>query len=235
MYWLLPFIVHTHHLSLKGKLAMIDSIIFDLDGTIWDTTEDAANIWTDIAKRYPEVTDEITAPKLKSLYGLPLTDIAIKLFTSVPAERSIEIMRVCVKEQCPYLTEHGGILIGNIEETLKKLSKQYRLFIVSNCEDGYIQSFLAGHNFNRYFTDFACPGTTGLLKGDNIRLMMERHHLQNPVYVGDTYGDQTAAAEAGVLFAYAAYGFGEATKYDYRLSSFEELGTLFLPASEGTL
>lgn len=206
---------------------MIDSIIFDLDGTMWDTTEDAAHIWTDIVKRYPEVTDEITAPKLKSLYGLPLIDIAEKLFTSVPVERGVEIMRVCVKEQCPYLTEHGGILIGNIEDTLKKLSGTYRLFIVSNCEDGYIQSFLAGHGFEQYFTDFACPGTTGLLKADNIRLMVNRHQLNHPLYVGDTYGDQTAADEAGVLFAYASYGFGTATRYDYKLSSFEELAELF--------
>ncbi len=206
---------------------MIDSIIFDLDGTMWDTTEDAANIWSDIAKRYPEVTDEITGPKLKSLYGLPLVDIAVKLFTSVPAERGIEIMRVCVKEQCPYLTEHGGILIGNIEETLKILSKKYKLFIVSNCEDGYIQSYLEGHNFGSYFTDFACPGTTGLLKADNIKLMVERHGLKAPVYVGDTYGDQTASIDAGVPFAFAAYGFGEATRYDYKLDSFEELAELF--------
>ena len=81
--------------------------------------------------------------------------------------------------------------------------------------------------FGKYFTDFACPGTTGLLKGDNIKLMVERHNLKAPVYVGDTYGDQTAAAEAGVPFAFAAYGFGEATKYDYKLSSFEELAEIF--------
>ena len=207
---------------------MIDSIIFDLDGTMWDTTEDAARIWSKIiTSRFPDITDEITGPKLKSLCGLPLVDIAVQLFKSVPKERSIEAMRVCVIEQCPYLTEHGGILIGNIEDTLKKLSEKYRLFIVSNCEDGYIQSYLEGHNFGKYFADFACPGTTGMLKGDNIRMIVERHQLKAPVYVGDTYGDQTAAGEAGVPFAFAAYGFGEATEYDYKLSSFEELADIF--------
>ena len=111
---------------------MIDSIIFDLDGTMWDTTEDAAKIWSDSVKRYPDVTDEITGPKLKSLYGLPLVDIAVKLFTSVPAERGIEIMRVCVVEQCPYLTEHGGItlhiqhIIANLESKAEILGVLHR-------------------------------------------------------------------------------------------------------------
>ncbi len=206
---------------------MIDSIIFDLDGTMWDTTEDAAKIWDEIARRYPDVKEEVTGPKLKALYGLPLVDIAEKLFISVPKERAIEVMRVCVVEQCPYLKEHGGILIGNIEDTLKELSKKYKLFIVSNCEDGYIQAYLEGHDFGRYFTDFECPGTTGLLKADNIKLMIERHGLKAPVYVGDTYADQTASEEAQVPFAFAAYGFGEATKYDYKLDSFEDLTKIF--------
>lgn len=206
---------------------MIDSIIFDLDGTMWDTTEDAAIIWSEVVSRYPEVTDIVTAEKLKSLYGLPLVDIAVRLFKSVPKERGIEIMNVCVREQCPYLTEHGGKLLGAIEDTIKILAKKYKLFIVSNCEDGYIQSYLAGHHFEKYFTDFACPGTTGLLKADNIKLMIKRHRLTSPVYVGDTYGDQTAAKEAKVLFAFASYGFGEATEYDYRLSSFEKLAEIF--------
>lgn len=207
---------------------MIDSIIFDLDGTMWDTTEDAAILWQKVVdEQFPDITDTVTGPKLKSLYGLPLVDIAVKLFTSVSAERAIEAMRVCVVEQCPYLTEHGGILIGDIEETLKILSKKYKLFIVSNCEDGYIQSYLEGHDFGKYFTDFECPGTTGLLKADNIKLMVKRHHLKAPVYVGDTYGDQTAAEEAGVPFAFAAYGFGEATAFDYKLSSFADLAEIF--------
>ena len=80
---------------------MIDSIFFDLDGTMWDTTEAAAEIWTEIAKRHPEVTDTVTADKLKRLYGLPLTDIALRLFTSVPKEVALSVMRECVVEQCP--------------------------------------------------------------------------------------------------------------------------------------
>lgn len=206
----------------------MDSIIFDLDGTMWDTTEAAAKIWSDIVSEYPDVTDTVTAEKLKGLYGLPLKDIAIKLFTSVSEEKAIAIMERCVIEQCPYLTEHGAILLGDVTGTLQKLSSKYKLFIVSNCEDGYIQSYLTAHELWQYFTDFECPGRTGKLKADNIRIMIDRHHLTSPVYVGDTLGDQTASEEAKVPFVFAAYGFGSVTHFDYKINSFEELTDLFL-------
>lgn len=206
----------------------MDSILFDLDGTMWDTTEVAAMIWSRIASEYPDVRETVTAARLRSLYGLPLREIAKELFPGVSEERAISITMRCVTEQCPYLTEHGAILLGDIAGTLQKLSARYRLFVVSNCEDGYIQAFLTAHRLWDYFTDFTCPGQTGLLKAENIRLIVDRYHLQAPLYVGDTYGDQTAAEKADVPFAFAAYGFGTATRYDYRLNSFEDLTTLFL-------
>lgn len=203
-----------------------DSIIFDLDGTMWDSTENAAIVWKEIAQKDHRITDEVTAPKLKALYGLPLEEIATGLFLSVPEEVAIETMEQCVVAQCPYLAEHGGILLGNIEETLKKLSKKYRLFIVSNCKSGYIEAFLEAHKLGQYFEDFECPGGTGKLKADNIRIVMKRNQLRNPIYVGDTQGDGEAAHQAKIPFVYARYGFGKATEYEYVIDSFEELTSL---------
>lgn len=201
----------------------MDSIIFDLDGTMWDSTKGAAVIWSEVAKRNPKIIDEVTPERLKELYGLPLEDIARNLFKSIPEEEAIATMEICVVEQCPYLEKHGGILLGNIEETLKELQKKYKLFIVSNCRSGYIETFLEAHKLGTYFTDFECPGGTGLLKADNIRIIMERNHLKDPIYVGDTSGDEVAAHEAGIPFVYARYGFGQSSNYEYVIDSFEEL------------
>jgi len=62
-----------------------------------------------------------------------------------------------------------------------------------------------------------------LTKGENIKLIIERNNLINPVYVGDTDGDLKASRFAGIPFIYAQYGFGEANEYDYMINSFEEL------------
>lgn len=202
---------------------MIDSIIFDLDGTLWDSTDAAAVIWKEAAGKYPEVTDNISADRLKALYGLPLEEIAIKLLQSVSRETAIEIMRESTTKQCPYLEKVGGILFPGLEETLKKLKDNYRLFIVSNCEEGYIQCFLKAHQLQDYFEDFEYPGRSGVLKADNIRLIIGRNHLKAPVYVGDTQGDASATKEAGIPFVFARYGFGQVEEYDYVIDSFAEL------------
>lgn len=204
----------------------MESIIFDLDGTMWDSTEGAAVVWKAIAEKNPAITDEVTGPKLKKLYGLPLEDIATGLFLSVSKDVAIATMEECVVAQCPYLTEHGGILLGKIEETLKDLSKKYKLIIVSNCKSGYIESFLKAHHLEQYFIDHECPGGTGLLKADNIKIVMERNNIKSAIYVGDTQGDGDAAHKAGLEFIYARYGFGEAKDYEYVIDAFDELISL---------
>ncbi len=202
---------------------MFDSIIFDLDGTLGDATDGAAVIWSEVAGKYTEVTDIISADRLKALYGLPLEEIAVKLLPSVSRDTAVKIMRESTIKQCPYLEKTGGILFTGLEDTLIKLKEKYRLFIVSNCEEGYIQCFLKAHKLDQYFEDFEYPGRSGVLKADNIRLIMNRNQLLNPVYVGDTIGDAMSSKKAGIPFIYARYGFGLAEDYDYVIDSFPEL------------
>lgn len=204
---------------------MIDSIIFDLDGTLWDSTPEVAIAYNKVLQeKYPEVKERATVESLKALFGLPLDLIGIKLFQSVSEEQAVQIIKECCDYENEYLAETGARLYDGLEQTLKELVKKYQLFIVSNCQDGYIQCFFkANPHLEKYFTDFECPGMSGLLKADNIRLIVKRHNLKSPVYVGDTQGDAAAAKEAGVPFVFARYGFGDVKEYDYVVDSLSQL------------
>lgn len=204
------------------ELKNIDGVMFDLDGTLWDSTEAAAKIWSEVVKKRG-LSSHVTASRLKELYGLPLEEIAVQLFPQLSKEEAIDIMEECVVVQCPVLRKEGGILLGKVKETLQELQKQVPLFLVSNCRSGYIEAFLEAHQMEGLFTDYACPGDTGKLKADNIRIVMERNQVKHPIYLGDTQGDQIAAAEANVLFIFARYGFGSASGYEYAIDSVEEL------------
>ncbi len=204
---------------------MIDSIIFDMDGTLWDSTPEVAIAFKKVLEeKHPEVKDEVTAERLQSLFGLPLDVIAVKLFESVSEEQAISVINECCAYECEYLAERGATLYDGLEDTLKVLSKSYKLFIVSNCQEGYIQCFFrANPHLEKYFIDFEYPGRSGKFKADNIRMVIQRNELKSPIYVGDTQGDANAAKEAGVPFVFARYGFGEVKEYEGVIDSLSEL------------
>ncbi|MGN0293030.1 MAG: HAD family hydrolase [Lachnospiraceae bacterium] len=215
--------LNTKHSSVRP----IDSIIFDLDGTLWDSTSVVAEAWSLVLSRHPEVTFEATPDNLKKLFGRPLPVIADIMMPDLKPEKRYEIIDACCEEEHKALKITPGTLYPRLEETLACLCRRYPLFIVSNCEAGYIETFLEVTGLGGYFRDFECPGSSGLIKGPNNKLIMERNQLISPVYVGDTQGDKDSAVYAGIAFCHASYGFGTVDSCDYKIDTFSDLMKLF--------
>lgn len=129
----------------------------------------------------------------------------------------------CQKNENDYLSIHGGNIYPNTIQTIQTLSKKYNLFIVSNCQQGYIETFLKFYNLNNYFIDFECSGNTKLSKTSNIKLLMERNNIKAAIYTGDTENDYNAATNSNNCFIWASYGFGNCNKYDYKINDIKEL------------
>ncbi len=185
-----------------------DSVLFDLDGTLWDTTAALCEVWQRAIADEPDARRELTREDIAGIMGMTSVQLMHKLFPRLSDERGAELFeKLCVVED-DYLREHGGILYEGLEETLKALSEKFPLAIISNCGPDYIPTFFDAHGLGKYFTDWECIGRTGLQKGENIRLVAERNSFKAPVYVGDTAMDREAAESAGVPFIFAAYGFG---------------------------
>ncbi len=188
---------------------MIDSIIFDLDGTLWDSAEAVAKSWTDTVSRYPEAVRVFTAEDIHAVMGMTMESISRKLFGHLSDGLRHEVTDACFTEECDYVSKVGGVLYPRLRETLETLGKTYPLYIVSNCQVGYIEAFFTSHGMGDLFDDYEDYGRTGLEKADNIRLLAERNGLRYPLYVGDTLGDYEACKKAGVPFLHASYGFGQ--------------------------
>ncbi|WP_409298937.1 HAD family hydrolase [Peribacillus sp. SCS-26] len=202
----------------------MDSIIFDLDGTLWNSLDSIITAWNKVLKEY---NLEVKKEELQAVTGLQMKEIGERLFPSLEKDERTRILAECNAVECRWLSQQGGILYDGLEEVLSYLSERYKLFIVSNCQDGYIEAFYTFHGLERFFKDYENPGRTGLTKGENIKLIMERNSLLKAIYVGDTESDRKAAETAGVPFVYADYGFGTPLSYDYKISSLQELKELF--------
>ena len=205
-----------------------DSIIFDLDGTLWDSAKPVAESWNVIFKKY-NLDKVLTSQDIMGVMGLVMEDIIKKLLPEVEEKFSLEVLKTCCIYENEYVSMTGGILFPNLEETLHKLHKTYKLAIVSNCQEGYIEAFYKAHKLEKYFMDYENPGRTGLDKAGNISLVVKRNGFANPVYVGDTLGDRLSAKKAGVPFIYASYGFGQVKDYDAILESIDQLPELLQP------
>lgn len=188
---------------------MKKGILFDLDGTLWDSAEGVAASWNEVLeeKGRPE---RCTVDSIHSVMGKTMDAIGRILFPRDTEEEAGRLMEQCMERENAYLLEHGGILYEGLEETLKALRERgYFLAIVSNCQKGYIEAFLTHHGLEAWIQDLECFGNTGRGKGENIRRVVERNRLDRALYLGDTMGDYEAAREAGTDFLHAAYGFGQ--------------------------
>lgn len=206
---------------------MIDSIIFDVDGTIWDSRDAVARAWNEVFTA-EHVDLQVDVPCLTGYFGQMLPDIARQLLPDYPEDEQLRIIQLCCEEEHRKLYAEGAPAYEGLKDTLEKLSARYPLFVVSNCQAGYIELVLEKTGFGSYFTGHLCPGDTGKAKAYNISAIAAKYDLKSPVYVGDTDGDHQACKEAKVPFVYASYGFGQTEDPDYVIQKPADLLSLFL-------
>ncbi len=202
-------------------------VMFDLDGTLWDSGQAVAESWNEVLLREdPEMTP-LTAEDIHRVMGMTMKEISDVLAPALRTKRREAVFDECCRYEVEYLYDHPGTLYPRLRETLEALREAgYELAIVSNCQRGYVEAFLHGSGLGKMFLDFEEWERTGLAKGENVRLVMGRNGYEKAVYVGDTRKDQEAAQVAGIPFIHAAYGFGTAEKPEGVIHAISELPAL---------
>ena len=204
-----------------------ESLIFDIDGTLWDSRALVAEGYNIQLREEGLERLQVIAERLKPLFGRVMTDIADALFPMFPAEERYPLMERCMERENRYLAENPcRIGYPGIEEALENLAKHHRLFIVSNSQQGYPELCIEKLGLTDLIQGHLCFGDTGTSKGKTIRALMEKYRITDCAYIGDTQGDYEATLEAGVPFIWAAYGFGTPDGYDHKIDSFSDILSL---------
>lgn len=188
-----------------------DAIIFDLDGTLWDTREGIAASWGRTLRERFDATAVPSVAAVECIMGMTEQGIADTLFPQY-GDMRLAVCRTCLEEELIYLPQYGVNVYVGVADMLGALAAKYSIFGVSNCQKGYMELFFDVSGCGKYFADYATEGSTGLKKADNIRLITARNAIKRAVYVGDTVLDEQSANQAGCDFIHAAYGFGTANQ-----------------------
>lgn len=201
-----------------------EALIFDIDGTLWDSRQIVAEGYNRYLRGIGLDALQVTAEYLKGLFGKTFTEIADILFAGFPEEQRYHYMRGCMDSEQALMHESPcQVAYPGVVEGLRELAKHYRLFLVSNAEQGYPELLMDKLDIRELFEGHLCYGDTQRCKGETIQILMERHSIPSAVYIGDTQGDLEASRMAGIPFLFCRYGFGDPAEYDDAVDSFPEL------------
>ena len=199
-------------------------LLFDLDGTLWDSAGPVAESWNEVFQRECPGLPLLTVDDIHGVMGMTMKEIGRTLYPDFRSPRREAIFDECCTYEVEYLHTHCGTLYPDFRPAMEALKAEgYELAVVSNCQLGYIDAFLASSGAGDLFLDYEEWERTGLTKGENIRLVMERNGYTKGIYIGDTKKDQEAALLAGIPFIHAAYGFGKADSPDGVIRGLAEL------------
>jgi phosphoglycolate phosphatase len=203
-------------------MAKACSIIFDLDGTLWDALSPITLAWNE-AMRKAKAPYSFSEETLRSYMGLTPEETGPLAFPDCSFAEQMRLFRLCVREEISYLSVHPGKLYPKERETLALLSQRYSLYLVSNSDKGYVENYLSACQMEAYFSGHVCAGDTGLPKWGNIRYIIEKEKLSKALYIGDTLKDKIETDKAGIPFIHATYGFGSAIDCAYKISRLGDL------------
>ncbi|MDE5804739.1 MAG: HAD hydrolase-like protein, partial [Paramuribaculum sp.] len=149
-----------------------DSLIFDMDGTLWDAVDTYAEIWNETYRRM-NVDARVTREMLIDCMGLTLDRIVERI---APANLDIELFAKTLRQvDAELMPRLGGRLYAGVAELIPELAKSHKLYMVSNCGPHGLDYFLDYTGLRPYFTATLPNGETGLCKADNINLLRERY------------------------------------------------------------
>ena len=219
---------------------MIDTIIFDLDGTLLNTLEDLKDSVNYALKKQNFPLRTLT--EIRSFVG---NGIRLLMERSVPENTDAETFEICFKDFCDYYKIHMEDKTApyeHINEMLTTIKKEgFKTAIVTNKAD-----FAAQDLCKRMFGD-----TIDLVVGstddrpnkpapDGVYYALEilRSKLENTVFVGDADTDILTANNAGLVSIGVLWGFRDREVIEkegakYIVSTVKDLEKLLISLKNG--
>ncbi|MBR2826608.1 MAG: HAD family hydrolase [Erysipelotrichaceae bacterium] len=203
---------------------MNNGIIFDIDGTLWDATDGVTRAWNMVLNAHG--FESVTREFVTSLMGLTRVQITASILPQLPLEEGLKIMSEASANARKFIGKGYFELFENEEAILNVLKEKYDLFILTNAGMQYVDMLYDMTGFRYLFKDQISHGETGLDKTGNMKVLIERHHLDKSFYIGDTEGDNQYSRKAGIPFVFVEFGHGKAIDPQYSIGSYDELPAL---------
>lgn len=215
------------------KLSQPDAMIFDLDGTLFQTE-------TLLIPAYHQTFDQLRAEglytgatppeeRILECLGLLLDEIWRRVIPEASEFARQRANVLLLQFQLEGLSQGIGALYDGVPEVLEALqSKGVRLFVASNGLEDYVKGVVQYLGIGERFEAVYSAGEFETeSKVDLVRMLLERYELRSAWMVGDRSSDVEAGKGNGLPVIgcrYAEFGSAEELRgADRMIASFEEL------------
>lgn len=208
-------------------------ILFDLDGTI---VRSDPGITRGVQKSLEHFGIYEELENLKKFVGPPLVESYTKLYglSLLQYEKALEIFHEYYRSTGIFECE----LYEGIEEMLKVLSKDYRLYIATSKPEKEARRVIEHFGLDKYFTfiggsdgDFNTKRST---KAAVIEYVLKSNNIEDKtaaIMVGDKVHDIVGANTVGLKSIGILYGYGSMEEFDkanYIVRNVDDLREMFI-------
>lgn len=182
----------------------MQNLIFDLDGTLWNTEKSYYYAFNKFVQNNPAIATQMNIDVVAKLKSITMDKMAPLLFPLESDEQRYLNMLECLKYSCEFLKIQE--VDSKIVNDVIHLSKEYNLYIVSNCPFEYIDIFFEKTNLRSYFKDVVALGgftvNNDFDKANNLNNLVSKHNLkkEETFFVGDSNLDLLASQVAKLKF-----------------------------------
>lgn len=214
----------------EGGENMNTSIIFDMDGTLFQTNlilEPALEATFEILRSNGKWVGTTPIEKYRDIMGVPLPVVWATLCPKHSAAQHIESNHLFQEALIEQIKKGRGALYMGVEETLKQLAGSYPLYIASNGQTAYLQAIVEQYQLKRfiqgvYSIDLIASGN----KAELVQLVKVENNIETGYVVGDRSSDIHAALDnqlksIGVRFDFAQES--ELERADYIVNDFNDI------------
>lgn len=221
---------------------MLQSLIFDMDGTLFQTDkilelslDDAFN-----HLRSLHLWDTITPiDRYREIMGVPLPQVWEALLPNHSSEVRKQTDAYFLERLIENISSGKGGLYPNVKGIFNYLKENnYSIYIASNGLVEYLQAIVRYYHLDNWVTEtFSIQQIQTLDKGDLVKSIIKKYDIINAAVVGDRLSDINAVKNNGLIAIGCNFDFAqeeELAHADFVIDDLMELKTI-LPTIEKNL
>ncbi|GGF14761.1 MTA/SAH nucleosidase [Halobacillus andaensis] len=213
---------------------MSQALIFDMDGTLFQTDEILELSLTDTFDHLRSLNQWDTVPPIETyreIMGVPLPKVWETLLPNHSYEIREQMNAYFLERLIENISSGKGALYPHVEEVFSYLKEnKYSIYIASNGLTEYLQAIVRYYQLDQWVTEtFSIQQIQTLDKADLVRTIIEKYRIKNAAVVGDRLSDINAAKENGLVAIGCNFDFAredELSQADIVIEELIELKTI---------